>query len=210
MQSPVALARRSSSGGRADTVMAKLSRTCSSALASRLEDSLTVDRFGRNLAVTAQTIFYEEQDLKVPFKDDFVLPTPPKMNNAQSGKYGTTTNTMKRRRIPHPANTSNGNQAKKRLTKDHSALGLAKRVSPDPFLRDGVGVPQGLPLIDRDHSALDLAKRVGPDPFLRDSVGVPQGLPLMDGDHSALGLAKRVGPDPFLRDDMGVPQGQAN
>ncbi|KAL1268835.1 hypothetical protein QQF64_034198 [Cirrhinus molitorella] len=32
-------------------------------------DSLPVDRFGRNLVVTAQTIFYEEQDLKVPFKD---------------------------------------------------------------------------------------------------------------------------------------------
>ncbi|KAL1249295.1 hypothetical protein QQF64_020300 [Cirrhinus molitorella] len=32
-------------------------------------DSLTVDRFGRNLVVTAQTIFYEEQDLKVPFKE---------------------------------------------------------------------------------------------------------------------------------------------
>ncbi|RXN10422.1 sialoadhesin-like isoform X2 [Labeo rohita] len=31
----------------------------------------------------------------------------------------------------------------------HSALGLAKRVGPDPFLRDGVGVPQGLPLMDR-------------------------------------------------------------
>lgn len=29
---------------------------------------------------------------------------------------------------------------------DHSAL--AKRVCPDPFLRDSVRVPQGLPLMD--------------------------------------------------------------
>ncbi|KAK7143078.1 hypothetical protein R3I93_014291 [Phoxinus phoxinus] len=58
---------------------------------------------------------------------------------------------------------------------DHSALGLAKRVCPDPFLRDGVGVPRVLPLMDGDHSALGLAKRVCPDPFLRDGMGVPQG-----------------------------------
>ncbi|XP_072566376.1 uncharacterized protein [Paramormyrops kingsleyae] len=55
-------------------------------------------------------------------EDDFVLPTPPKMNNAQSGKYGTTTNTMKIGRIPHSANTRNGNQAKKRLRKDDFVL----------------------------------------------------------------------------------------
>ncbi|XP_072558327.1 uncharacterized protein [Paramormyrops kingsleyae] len=58
----------------------------------------------------------------IPCEDDFVLPTPPKMNNAQSGKYGTTTNTMKIGRIPHSANTRNGNQAKKRLRKDDFVL----------------------------------------------------------------------------------------
>ncbi|XP_053342044.1 uncharacterized protein LOC128512665 [Clarias gariepinus] len=155
----------------------------------------------------------------IPCEDDFVLPTPPKMNNAQSGKYGTTTNTMKRR-IPHSANTRNGNQAKKRLRKDDFVLPTPPKMtdaqlepkwtSPqdlNPWHTVVAAVPLSLFVMIEDHSALGLTKRVTPDPFPRGSVGVPQGLSLIDRDHSALGLVKRVSPDPFPRGDVGVPQG---
>ncbi|XP_039649843.1 uncharacterized protein LOC120555230 isoform X2 [Perca fluviatilis] len=77
----------------------------------------------------------------IPCEDDFVLPPPPKMTNAQSGNYGTTTNTMKRRRILHPANTSNENQAKKRLTKDDFVLPPPPKMADTQFERTQMDIP---------------------------------------------------------------------
>ncbi|XP_042610148.1 uncharacterized protein LOC109091630 isoform X3 [Cyprinus carpio] len=77
----------------------------------------------------------------IPCEDDFVLPTPPKMTNAQSGKYGTTANTMKRLHILHPANTSNENQAKKRLTKDDFVLQTPPKMTDAQFERTQMDIP---------------------------------------------------------------------